>query len=411
MEKVKLGIAGIGGRGYGFAEMAVRNPEADLVAVADTNEERARRAAANLGTSLQLYPTVEDLVEKADVDAIIIATPDYLHKDHALAAFGAGKHVLLEKPIATTVPDSLAILSAARRSHRILSMGFNLRHSPVVSQMRQLIVEEKVVGRPFYLTSVEYYNGGRTYMARWNRLKKYSGGLFVHKGTHDFDVINWVNEPARPKWVAASAAVDVLDTEHIPFDVKPGDRVGPYCQACKYNQVCPDRPGYMFDDAKGGRKPLFDEDTARLDGYHKDLCMYASEKDTHDNAMALLEYDNGSRSFHSEVFATARDNRQYVVIGDRGHLEADLGEHTITVYPRWTGNRVIHHVHGVRGGHGGSDPGLLGTFLRAVLTGQRPLADAVDGIWSLAAGLAAELSREQNRIVYLSELLDPAALE
>jgi len=406
VDKVRLGIVGLGGRGYSFARMAVGNPRTSLIAIADPNTERARRVQANLGIPLQIHTNLENLLEKSDVDALIIATPDYQHKEQALLAFAAGKHLLLEKPIATTVADGLAILAAARQHDRVLYMGFNLRHHVVVREMHRLVQEERVVGTPFYLTSVEYYNGGRSYMARWNRLKKFSGGLFVHKGTHDFDVVNWVNQPAKPRWVAASAAVNALNLEHLPFDLKPGEKVGPYCQACACAYKCPDKAWPSLYGEKDGKQALFDEETARVDSYHKDLCIFASDKDTHDNAMAIVEFDNGSRAFHSEVFVTARDNRQYVVIGDRGHLEADLHEHTITLYPRWTQNRVVYQVRSAAGGHGGSDPNLVDAFLRSILLGERPLAGAVDGVWSLAVGCAAEIAREQGRIVHLAELMD-----
>ena len=202
-----------------------------------------------------------------------------------------------------------------------------------------------------------------------------------------------MNEPARPAWVSASAAVNVLDRDHLPFKLEPGEEIGPYCGVCACYEKCPDRSRREGYPNVSASKMLFDEKTAQLDHYHKDLCIYLSDKDTHDNAMALVEYDNGSRAFHSEVFITARDNREYVVIGDQGHLEADLREHTIDIYPRWTHNRVTHHVGSVSGGHGGSDPTLMGSFLRAIQKGERPLAGPRDGVWSLAVGCAAEIAR------------------
>jgi len=286
-------------------------------------------------------------------------------------------------------------------------MGFNMRHVAVVREMKRLISERGEIGRPFHLSAIEYYNGGRSYMSRWNRLKKYSGGLFVHKGTHDFDVLNWLNEPARPAWVAASAAVNILNKDHLPFELEEGETAGPTCHECPCNYKCPDRVGWAPKGTEDDKRLLFTDETAAEDHYHKDLCMYLSDKDTHDNAMALVEYDNGSRAYHSEVFITPRSNREYKVIGDRGHLEADTGARTIEIWPRWTKNRVVHHVERVAGGHGGSDPTLMGGFVRSLLKGERPLAGAIDGVWSLAVGCACEIAREQNRIVHLRELLDP----
>lgn len=401
MDKVKIGIVGIGGRGVGFAKMANELSASELAGVAEPNPLRAERAKKRLGVDFPTYSSVEEMLEKGDVDAVIIATPDYMHKDNALACFAAGKHVLLEKPIATSVDDAMTILEASRKNDRVLYMGFNLRHSAVIVQMKHLISEQNAIGKPFYLTALEYYDGGRTYMARWNRLKKYSGGLFVHKGTHDFDVLNWLNLPAHPKWVSASAAVNILNPDNLPFEVGPDEEVGPSCEVCQCAYKCPDKAGFASGD-----NPLFDTETAEHDNYSKDLCIYLSDKDTHDNAMAIVEYDNGSRAFHSEVFITPITNRQYTIIGDKGHMEADLHKRSIDIMPRWTKNKISHHVENPPGGHGGSDPGLVGSFLGSILRGERPVAGAIDGIWSVAVSCAAELSREEGRVVQISELLD-----
>jgi len=407
VDKVKLGIVGVGGRGYGFGRIAVTNRHCEVVALADPNTERADRVAHNLEISVPVYDNMEQMFAKTDLDALIIATPDYQHKEQALKAFEAGKHLLLEKPIATTVADGLAIAEGARTFDRVLYMGFNMRHDMVVVEMKRLIAEQNAVGTPFHLTSLEYYNGGRTYMARWNRLSKYSGGLFVHKGTHDFDVLNWINMPARPAWVAASAAVNALDQDHLPFTLEEGETYGPYCSDCPVAHKCPDAAPSHWYDPHQDKKPLFDDETAAIDGYHKDLCIFQSDKDTHDNAMALVEYDNGSRAYHSEVFVTQRSNREYIIIGDLGHLEADLHANRIDIYPRWTKNKVTHNLKRATGGHGGSDPDIVDRFLQSVLRGERPRAGVADGVWSLAVGCAAELARRERRLVEIRELMDP----
>lgn len=402
MDKVRIGIIGLGGRGNGFARMFKEHPEAEVVGVAERNPERARRARKNLGVRFDIYEDYEDLLDRDDVDAIVVTTPDYLHREHAVSALEAGKHTLVDKPIATSVPDGLAILEEAHRSERVLCMGFNLRYVPVIAEAKRVIAEGRI-GRPFFALASEYYCGGRTYMSRWNRLRKYSGGLFLHKGSHDFDILNWFNEPARPIRVSAFAGVDVLKPEGLPFELRPGEEAGPTCSTCKVAHKCPDRVVWYNPEKM---EPLFDLETAKLDGYHKDLCMYMSDKDTYDNAVCIIEYDNGAKAFHSECFITPVSNRLYTVIGNLGHLEIDAHEKKLTLYPRWTRNCVVSHVESGGGGHGGSDPTLADSFIRSVKFGERPRAGAIDGVWSIAIACCAEISRDEKRVVEISEVLD-----
>lgn len=406
MDVVKVGIVGIGGRGYGFASMLRNRKDARVVAVADRNRVRAERARANAGLDFETHQDVDGLLKRDDVDAVIVTTPDYLHREHAVAALKAGKHLLVDKPIATTVPDGLAILEESKRSDRVLVMGFNLRYVSTLNEAKKLIDAGRI-GTPFYLAAAEYYSGGKTYMSRWNRLKKYTGGLFLHKGSHDFDILNWFNHPARPARVSAFGGVNNLNPESLPFTLEPGEEAGPNCAACKVAFKCPDaQVSYISPDSS--QKPLFDAETAKEDGYLKDLCIFLSDKDTFDNAVAIIEYDNSTRAMHSEVFVTALSNRVYSIAGSHGHLEIDLHACTIKEYPRWTRNVITHNIAPAQGGHGGSDPTLVDSFLGAVTRGERPRAGAIDGIWSIAAGVAAELSRAEQRTVEIAEILDPS---
>ena len=402
-DKVRYGVIGMGGRGFGFMHNGAQRDDCEVVAVADNNLERARRSVASVEINPEIHEDYHDLLARKDMDAVIITTPDYMHYEPAVAAFNAGKHCLIDKPITTRVDHGIEVLEAAKRSGKLLYMGFNMRHVTTVLEMKRL-VDKGAVGKPFFLMATEYYNGGRTYMARWNRLKKYSGGLFLHKGSHDIDVLNWLNLPARPVHVSASAAVSVLNPDHLPFELGPGEKAGPNCATCAVIDRCPD--AYLQGPRAEGGDLQFDAETAKVDGYYKDLCIYLSDKDTHDNAMAIIEYDDGSRAYHSEVFVTPTSNRLYTVIGDKGHMEVDLRERKIKLLPRWTQNCVTHEIAPAEGGHGGSDPSLLGGFIRCVRTGEKPRATGVDGVWSIAVACAAEIAVEEKRVVEISELLD-----
>ena len=236
-------------------------------------------------------------------------------------------------------------------------------------------------------------------MSRWNRLKKYSGGLFIHKGTHDFDVLNYFAYPARPVRVSCFASVHVLRPEGIPLDVPPGQQVGPTCHECAFADRCPD----VFEATSG----IYAPEAIQADGYMRDLCMYTSDKDTHDSGVAIIEYDTGLQASHWECFYSPESTRRYTIVGDRGHIEADMHGSWVSRRGRWSPDTVRTTYGPQRGGHGGADPVMVGAFIESMTRGAPPPASGIDGLWSVAIGEAAEISRAEERVVRIDELFDP----
>ena len=142
------------------------------------------------------------------------------------------------------------------------------------------------------------------------------------------------------------------------------------------------------------------------DAYNKDQCMYLSDKDTHDQGIAIVQYDTGATVSHSEYFATPLSNRRYLLEGTKGHCDADLGECRIEIQPRWTSDKITYQLRRPTGGHGGADPSMQSEFIRCVQNGERPSASGVDGAWSVAIGQACEIARAEARVVKISEVLD-----
>jgi predicted dehydrogenase len=283
-------------------------------------------------------------------------------------------------------------------------MGFNLRHHGVCLKIRELI-GEGAIGRLISIDERAYYWGGRTYMSRWNRFYEMSGGLFVHKGSHDFDLMNWYNPGGLPAAVSAFAGVEALREDRLPFELEPGEAIGPTCGACAVAYKCRDR---VEQDETAAA--LFGGAAGEAEAYDRDTCLFLSEKDTHDNGVAIVEYDNGVRCSYWEVFFTPVSTRRFTIIGDRGHLDADLTERRITLHPRWTKDRVDYTVAPAEGLHGGADPAMVETFLRNLREGRTPAATLYDGTISVAVGEAAERARREGRVVRVEELVTAAEL-
>jgi predicted dehydrogenase len=400
---IKVGIVGAGARGIGcFGKLLGETSGVQITCLCDNNPVRMECGSRRLAGEQRLYTKPEEMFKEEELDAVVITSPDFLHEEHAVAALRSGVNVLIDKPLATTVKGCVNIIQAAEKSNKTVMIGFNLRHDPTLKKLKA-IIDDGILGNIFLIENREFYDGGKTYMSRWNRKREWSGGLWIHKGSHDFDVFQWLLGFPKPVKVSAVAGLNVLNPQHIPFDLRKGEKVGPTCHECAYRESCPDVAIY---DA--GKHPEWSDEARECDGYSKDLCMYMSDKDVHDNGIAIVEYDNGARASHMECFITPICDRLYTVIGDKGQAEVSLHERTITVRPRWSNDVTIHKIAEVKGGHGGADAGLVHSFLEFIRGNGATSSTAEHGMWSTAVGEAAEIACRESRTVFVNELMKTA---
>jgi predicted dehydrogenase len=151
-----------------------------------------RQQASELG--VKHYPDLDDVLADSEVDAIVIATPHPSHKEIALRAISAGKHLLVEKPLAVTPSEADEMVGAARRSGVTLGVLFNQRFRPEARKMRELI-EEGAVGE-IYRTSMtsamfrtqDYYDR-LAWRGTWT---DEGGGALLNQGIHAIDMFQWI---------------------------------------------------------------------------------------------------------------------------------------------------------------------------------------------------------------------------
>jgi predicted dehydrogenase len=145
---LRVGLIGLGYWGPNHARVLSELPETELVAAGDVSEQatafvRARYPGAR--TTLDPY----ELIEAPDIDAVVVATPTSTHYSLTLAALEAGKHVLCEKPLATSTAECDELIAAAERAERILFVGHTFIFNPAVRMMRELISAGEI-GRVLY---------------------------------------------------------------------------------------------------------------------------------------------------------------------------------------------------------------------------------------------------------------------
>src|SRR6516164_1401755 len=147
--RVGMGIVGAGFVGPHHVDAVRRLGFVDVVAVAGSNDDSGRRKASVLGAR-RGYGSYQALVDDPEVQVVHVATPNYLHYEVACAALAKGKHVVSDKPLATTAAEAKRLVDALERSGLVGAVTFNYRGNPLVQQARHAVAQGEI-GRPTFL--------------------------------------------------------------------------------------------------------------------------------------------------------------------------------------------------------------------------------------------------------------------
>lgn len=364
----RYGVIGTGMMGVEHIENILALDGATVTAFADPDErsrEAARRAMDDQ-TPAARFEDHRDLLDAGLCDVVVIASPNHTHRDVLLDVLEHPVHVLVEKPLCTTIEDCRVVLDAAAEGppigmdHRVVWMGLEYRYMPPT---RRLMAElaAGTVGEVKMVSVREHRFPFLPKVGDWNRFNRNTGGTLVEKCCHFFDLMNQV-AGSRPRRVYASGGQSV---NHL-------------------------------DEIYEGESP-----------------------DILDNAFVIVDYDNGVRgSLDLCMFAEASKNEQEVtVVGDAGKVEAFTTESLLRVGRRRDGLHAvsdtviedpeIRHT----GLHHGSSYLEHADLAAAVAAGSPPLVTLLDGLWSVAVGAAAHRSIDEARPVDLDEFDELKDLE
>lgn len=196
MEKVKLGVIGLGNMGSGHTQniLAGKTPEITLAAVADRREARRAWAQDNL-PGVPLFTEGSQLIRSGLCDAVLIATPHYQHPTLAQDAFSQGLHVMCEKPAGVYTKAVREMNAAADQSGKVFAMMFNQRTNCLYRKMRQMVQEGQLgqlkrvnwIITDWYRTQI-YYDSG-DWRATWSGE---GGGVLLNQCPHQLDLLQWI---------------------------------------------------------------------------------------------------------------------------------------------------------------------------------------------------------------------------
>lgn len=348
MASVKLGIVGIGNMGSAHAAniAAGRIKGMRLAAVCDTDEAKKSWAGEHL-PGVPFFSRYADLLESG-VDAVLIATPHYLHPPIAVEAFAHGLHVLSEKPAGVYTAQVEEMNAAARASGKVFGIMFNQRTNPLFTQARRL-VRSGELGVPKRLVwiitnwyrSQAYYDSG-SWRATW---AGEGGGVLLNQAPHNLDVWQWIFGMPR--------------------------RIRAFCTCGKYHHIEVEDDAAIYAEYDGGATATFITTTGEMPGTNR-------LEISGDRGKLVIE--NGELT----VWRLPAPEREFCFTAKDGCPKLDI---EAKVYRPDT-KETAHS-------------GILQNFANAILYGEELLAPGYEGLNSLSISNAAYLSSWTGETVEL----------
>lgn len=189
VDRIRIGIVGAGGivQWAHLPSLRLLRDRVDVRVVFSRSIEKAKEVAMRFGIP-EATDDWRNTISRGDLDALLIATPNYTHKTIAIEAIRAGKHVFLEKPIALSIGDGLEIVREAEKAGVNLMVGHCLRFWSEYVRVREAILSNAIgeprVARTYRLSSFPRW-------APWHRYRELSGGVVIDLMIHDLDFLRW----------------------------------------------------------------------------------------------------------------------------------------------------------------------------------------------------------------------------
>jgi len=216
MEPVRFGVVGVGGMGAAHVRAILQMAEGELVAGADVAPEARERFTSE--HARPCHERYQDLVARDDIEAVAVVTPHPLHREIAVAALEAGKHVLVEKPMSSNVRDADAMIACAEARGRTLGVVFQQRFNPVMREARRRL-ESGDLGDLLRLSMTAtllrtqaYYRRGTGWRGTW---AGEHGGLLLNQAPHPLDVFCWLAGMPVRLWGFTSTRLHEMETEDM----------------------------------------------------------------------------------------------------------------------------------------------------------------------------------------------------
>jgi predicted dehydrogenase len=405
-------LCGAGSRGtYAYGPYALAHPE-DLrfVAVAEPDAQRRTSFAGAHGIPPERqFESWEQLLSNGKLaDACFNMTQDQTHLASTVAALSRGYDVLLEKPMAHRLADSVALVQAAERHGRLLQICHVLRYTPFFQALKAVLDS----GRLGELVTVEhrenvaYWHMAHSFVRGHWRNQALSSPMILAKCCHDLDILSW--NTGRPAQLHSFGSLLHFRPENAP----PG-ATARCTDGCPAGPTCPfeARRLYLNMELTGWPVTAATADLsyagrlAALQEGPYGRCVYRCDNDVVDQQVVSMVAESGATVTLTMHGHSHRESRTMRYDGTRATLRAAFAydEASIEIHDHLTGAVERVDIPAAESGHGGGDFGIVRSFLAALRGDERPLTTARESLESHLMAFAAEESRREGTVIEMAE--------
>lgn len=350
-DPIRYGIIGTGMMGIEHIMNIELLEGAELTAICDPHQGSVDWAKSTLARDVAVFQDHRDLLAAGLVDALVIATPNFTHRDILEPVWATDLHVLCEKPLCTTLEDTREVAERSKSHKGVFWVGMEYRYMPPVTRFVKEVHGGRL-GRLRMLSIREHRFPFLKKVGDWNRFSHNTGGTLVEKSCHYFDMMRHVVQ-AEPLRIYASGGQDVNHLDEVYDDQTP---------------------------------------------------------DILDNAFVIIDFDNGVRAAHDLcMFAEgSRNQEELSAVGDKGKAECHIPDGAVLLGTR--SPKQVETIHVPvdaallkAGYHHGASYYQHKDFLSAITHSEPAKVSADDGLRAVAMGLAAHRSIAEGRPVLMEE--------
>ncbi|MGA2973926.1 MAG: Gfo/Idh/MocA family oxidoreductase [Spirochaetia bacterium] len=409
-EHISLAVIGAGNRGNLFADIVSRVPQwARVVAVAEPRKEYREAFAGRYGVAKE--NACGDWRELAArprfCDAVVVSTLDREHVEPAVAFTSLGYHMLLEKPMATTLEDCRRIARAQEKAGTITCVCHSLRYNKGFAELKR-VVQSGEIGRVVTIDQLEqviWWHQAHSFVrGNWGNEGR-STFMLLSKSCHDIDFIAHLVEGECQR-VQSFGSLAYFTLENAPVGS------GELCTACAAEPGCPYSAVKLYVDADREAWPAAviaakhsrDAHLAAIRNGPYGRCVWKCDNDVVDHQVVSMEFDAGVTATFTMTGFTQSGGRRIRVHGTKGEVEFTEEKMLIRTFADSAVKEVVFDQE--EGDHGGGDARVMVSFLAAIREKDPSLVltDVHESLRTHSIVFAAEKSRRQGRMVEMEEM-------